>query len=182
MMSLIAGRAWCEGRGKRLCYDDEWTRACAGPEGLTYPYGDVHDPGVCNDDETWLTYNQTLLNGWPLAASASAVGSFEEQIEIATAVSPTAAQAAEHVLWLYQAEPSGANVGCVGVDGVLDLCGNVEEWALRRDGGSGTGFTGALKGRYWAESRTCASAVTTHGDAFMFYETGFRCCADPAGG
>jgi formylglycine-generating enzyme required for sulfatase activity len=80
---------------------------------------------------------------------------------------------------LYQGEGGGNNPGCVNDFGVYDLVGNAEEWTLRADGGS-TDFHGALKGRYWAESRTCQSTVTTHGDTFRFYEIGFRCCAEPA--
>jgi formylglycine-generating enzyme required for sulfatase activity len=79
---------------------------------------------------------------------------------------------------LYQGEGGGENAGCVNEYRVFDLVGNVEEWTRRADG-AGTDFHGALKGRYWAESRTCQSTVTTHGDTFRFYEIGFRCCAAP---
>lgn len=41
--------ALCEAQGKRLCTEDEWTKACAGPEGWLYPYGQEHEPGRCND-------------------------------------------------------------------------------------------------------------------------------------
>ena len=86
---------------------------------------------------------------------------------------------ADHVEAIYQGEPSGSNAGCVGPAEVYDLVGNVEEWTRRRDGGV-PDFHGSLKGRYWAESRTCQSRVTTHGDYFRFYEIGFRCCLDVA--
>jgi len=108
MYSFVEAAARCQARSKRLCFDDEWTLACATPAGLKYPYGNTHQPGVCND-----------------------------------------------------------------------LCGNVEEWTRRRNGGGGAQFLGNLKGRYWAEARTCQSGVTTHANAFRFYEIGFRCCADP---
>jgi formylglycine-generating enzyme required for sulfatase activity len=80
---------------------------------------------------------------------------------------------------LYQGAAAGEHPECVGAAGVFDLVGNVEEWTTRRDGGSGPDFSGALRGRYWAESRTCQSSVTSHGNAFRFYEIGFRCCLDP---
>ncbi|MBN1944351.1 MAG: SUMF1/EgtB/PvdO family nonheme iron enzyme [Bradymonadales bacterium] len=179
MISLLDAHAWCTARGKRLCYDDEWTRACGGPDGLSYPYGDTRIAGRCNDEETWRSYDQELLNGWPRAASASTVNSFAEQLSVARNLGAAASAAADHVQWLYQAEPGGQNSGCMSAEGVFDLCGNIEEWTRRRDGGSGTDYTGALKGRYWAESRTCQSAVTSHADPFRFYETGFRCCLDP---
>lgn len=42
--------AACEARGRRLCTEDEWTKACAGPEGSLFPYGDTWKPGTCNDE------------------------------------------------------------------------------------------------------------------------------------
>ncbi len=174
MYTLVESAAWCAARGRRLCYDDEWLAACAGSSGLAYPYGDVHQPGVCNDEETWRTYNQSSLSLWPASASAADIDSLDALLAAAAQGSQTAA---DHVEALYQAEPGGSNTGCVGEAGVYDLVGNVEEWTLRRDGGS-SNFTGNLKGRYWAESRTCASNITTHADTFRFYEIGFRCCLD----
>lgn len=79
---------------------------------------------------------------------------------------------------LYQGTAAGERPDCVAEAGVEDLVGNVEEWVRRRDGGDGPQFSGALVGRYWAESRTCRSRVTSHGNAFRFYEIGFRCCRD----
>jgi len=180
MYTFVDADAWCASRGKRLCFDDEWLAACEGPDADPFPYGPTLVPGECNDDETWRTYDQDLLNGWPSSgASSPDVESFADLLAAARAVSTTAAAAADHVESLYQGEPAGSNAGCVGAAGVFDLVGNVEEWTRRRDGGSGPEFHGALKGRYWAESRTCQSAVTAHGDGFRFYEIGFRCCRDP---
>lgn len=179
MYSLYESQAWCEARGKRLCFDDEWTEACAGPEGFAYPYGNTRIPGQCNDEETWLVYSQSDLNRWPSLASSPEVSSYEELIIAASATSDGAI-AAEEIESLYQAEGGGANASCGGFYGVYDLVGNIEEWTLRRDGGDGPDFSGKLKGRYWAESRTCQNGVTTHGNGFRFYEIGFRCCSDLA--
>jgi len=175
MYTFDEAEAWCQARGRRLCFDDEWTRACEGALGLSYPYGNAHVPGLCNDDKTWLAYNQTLLNQWPMGVSGSDVESLVELLAAARAVSGSAAASADHVEYLYQAEPAGSNSGCASSDGVIDLCGNAEEWTRRRDGGL-PGFSGNLKGRYWAESRTCQQSVTGRGDSFRFYELGFRCC------
>jgi len=180
MYSFDESAAWCAARGKRLCFDDEWTRSCAGPTGSSYPYGDTHVSGTCNDDETWKVYDQSKLNGWPWTVSKPGVESLSQLLDAARAVSASGKVAADHVEALYQAEPSGSNSGCVGPAQVHDLCGNVEEWTRRRDGGAGQDFSGALKGRYWAEPRTCQNAVTNHGNAFRFYEIGFRCCKDPS--
>ncbi len=177
MYTFLEAEAWCASREKRLCTDVEWLEACEGPGGLAYPYGDDHVPGRCNDDETWRTYDQPLLNGWPASASGTGVGSLEALLEAARAVSAAAEASADHVESLYQGEGSGTNGGCAGDAGVFDLVGNVEEWTRRADGGEPS-FHGNLKGRYWAESRTCQGSVLVHGDGFRFYEIGFRCCAD----
>jgi len=37
----------CKERGKRLCTELEWERACKGPRNFTYEYGDRYRPEVC---------------------------------------------------------------------------------------------------------------------------------------
>jgi len=175
MYTFVEAEAWCEARDKRLCFEDEWLLACEGSQAYAYPYGDTLEPGRCNDDKIWRTYNQTLLNGWPPSASSTDIDSLDALFAAARAVSATATAAADHVESLYQGEGAGANQSCVGEHGVFDLVGNVEEWTRRRDW-SDPQFQGNLKGRYWAESRTCQSSVRTHGNGFRFYEIGFRCC------
>jgi len=178
MFNFEESESWCQARGKRLCFDDEWTRACGGEDGLAYPYGEEHVPGVCTDDKLWKAYNQTLLNGWPWSMSnLDAVEDLEELFDVVAALGTGAAAAASHVKQLYQADPSGLRDGCTTGDGTYDLTGNVEEWTRRRDGGTAN-FHGNLKGRFWADSRTCQQSLTTHGDQFRFYEIGFRCCRD----
>jgi formylglycine-generating enzyme required for sulfatase activity len=181
MYTFYEAEAWCAARDKRLCFDDEWTASCAGALGLEYPYGNEHEPGRCNDEQTWRLYDQSQLNGWPLSVASPAVESLKELLDAARAVSVSGQVAADHVEWLYQAEPAGENAGCTGADLVFDTQGNVEEWTRRRDGGDGPDFSGNLKGRYWAEARTCQGNVKTHGNGFRFYEIGFRCCRDPGG-
>ena len=178
MYTFIEAFTWCEAHDRRLCFDDEWTRACAGVSNFAYPYGNTHVPGMCNDEETWRVYNSTLLSQWPTEVSAPDVESLQDLLNAARAVSASGAASADHVESIYQGEPSASNSGCVSADGVFDLCGNIEEWTQRRDGGL-PGFHGSLKGRYWAESRTCQQAVTSHGDVFRFYQLAFRCCRDP---
>ncbi len=38
----------CESGGKRLCSEDEWERACKGPSGAKFPFGNQFDSGICN--------------------------------------------------------------------------------------------------------------------------------------
>jgi formylglycine-generating enzyme len=37
----------CSGRGKRLCSELEWERACKGPRNLSYEYGDRYQAATC---------------------------------------------------------------------------------------------------------------------------------------
>ncbi len=53
----VGGYTWarakkaCEGLGKRLCSEDEWERACKGPNGAKFPFGGSFEPGICNVGE-----------------------------------------------------------------------------------------------------------------------------------
>jgi formylglycine-generating enzyme required for sulfatase activity len=41
-------KAMCEAKGKRLCSEEEWERACKGHRGFRFPYGDEFDAEKCN--------------------------------------------------------------------------------------------------------------------------------------
>ncbi len=158
MQSATGGDAWCKKIGKRLCTQDEWETACSGPKHYTYPYGNTHLSGACNDEKVWKVVNEQVLATWPSAAAQAEVQK------------------------LYQAAPSGSYGECVSADGVYDLTGNVEEWTVRTKPTS-TGYPHVLKGCYWAacyggSKPTCGWTNPAHADGFMFYETGFRCCRD----
>lgn len=43
-------QAACADQGKRLCTEDEWTKACVGPSAWMEPYGPEHVEGTCHDD------------------------------------------------------------------------------------------------------------------------------------
>lgn len=47
-MTFAEAAAACEEKGKRLCTEPEWERACKGPLGSRYPYGDKFEAGICN--------------------------------------------------------------------------------------------------------------------------------------
>lgn len=179
MFDFNQAEAWCGARGKRLCYDDEWTKTCEGPAKNKYVYGNTQDHSKCNTGKLWRQYNQSTLNLWPKSVSTPSVPGKAEHFAAAAMHSANGAQAAAHVEALYQAEPAGAYPDCKNEYGVYDLNGSVEEWTRRRDGGSAN-FRGNLKGRFWVSeaTRTCQQNITVHGDAFVFYEIGFRCCRD----
>lgn len=51
--SLKSANQLCNGLGKRLCTEPEWTFACEGEQMQPYPYGFVRQP-LCNQDRTDL--------------------------------------------------------------------------------------------------------------------------------
>jgi hypothetical protein len=64
-LSWYRAQAACQSQGKRLCLRDEYQQGCAGPDMLTYPYGDVFVSGLCND-------------GWLAPAAKVPTGSFPD--------------------------------------------------------------------------------------------------------
>ena len=160
MQSATDAEDWCEAHHKRLCAEDEWIAACEGEEKRQYPYGMEHEDGRCNDDKVWRSVNELTLAKWP------------------------ADEAKDHTKELYQAAPSGAKRGCKTKRGVYDLTGNVEEW-VTKSRAHANAYAHILIGCYWSGcygggKPTCRSTNAAHGPEFRFYETGFRCCKDPA--
>jgi hypothetical protein len=103
MYDYDEAQAWCAHRSKRLCYEDEWTNGCAGPSGDAYPYGNTHVPGMCNDNQPWLLYNQTILNYYQDGWSTPEVESVEELMwSIQRTHTPQSAILVDHLEWLYQ--------------------------------------------------------------------------------
>jgi serine/threonine protein kinase/formylglycine-generating enzyme required for sulfatase activity len=43
--------AACKNAGKRLCSEEEWEKACKGPESARFPYGMNFDPNACNTQD-----------------------------------------------------------------------------------------------------------------------------------
>lgn len=39
----------CASQGKRLCTEEEWEKACKGPDNFIYAYGDKHDKTICGE-------------------------------------------------------------------------------------------------------------------------------------
>jgi len=161
MRTALDGEAWCEERGKRLCSEAEWVRACEGRSERPFPYGETYERGRCNDDQTWLAPRWMTLGTWPSEAAMSE---------------------AER---LYQAEPSGTRSECASEEGVIDLTGNVAEW-VRRSFPNRTDYDHVMKGCYWAgcyggAPPSCAFVNPAHPSGFRSYEAGFRCCSDRRG-
>ncbi len=152
----------CRASGKRLCTAGEWERACRGPRGTQYPYGNERRAGTCNDDvrathpvveaarrlgvpaeQTWTTgMNLALVNQLPDGLAAA-----------------------------------GARGSCETPEGVYDLVGNLHEWVAD---GEGT-FRGGFYMDTTQNGEGCAYQTTAHDFDYHDYSTGFRCCSHADG-
>jgi formylglycine-generating enzyme required for sulfatase activity len=47
-VSWTEAKRLCETKGKRLCSEEEWEKACKGPGNARFPYGSTFDPNACN--------------------------------------------------------------------------------------------------------------------------------------
>jgi hypothetical protein len=150
-------QALCARDGKRLCTETEWTFACEGEEASPYPYGYERDPGACVVDRHWR-----LVDEWALAGR-------------------TDERALRELDALWQGEASGSRPRCRSPFGVYDMTGNVDEWTRSVRPAERPSI---LKGGYWGPVRArCRPSTRAHGPDFVFYQQGFRCCADaPATG
>ena len=159
--TALEAESQCSAQGKRLCTENEWTRACSGPQGLPYPYGNTWEMGRCNDDAgkrigpagniDWVTLNGT---------NKDAAMTYAETLN--------------------KSLPSGAKEACVSPEGVYDLMGNVTEWTRSNPGRQ---WPHVMKGGFWYGAYktwgpTCSFVNPAHNDTFRSYEAGFRCCLD----
>lgn len=141
----------CKAQKKRLCTEVEWTFACEGEEAAPYPYGYVRDKDACLVDKKWRQFYGGFLRGNPVKTA---------MLELD---------------YLWQGLPSGSMPRCKSVFGVYDMTGNVDEWTDSSYGGRKS----ILKGGYWGPVRTrCRPSTRAHGENHVFYQQGFRCCAD----
>ncbi len=144
----------CQNSGKRLCTDAEWLRACQGPSGWTYPWGDDAQPGRCNDSRAvhplveyygttdpwiWQHLDQPCLNQLPASLGRA-----------------------------------GVRAGCVSAEGPYDMMGNLLEWTADP--------SGTLRGGDYVDTVLngpgCLYSTTAHDVSYSAFDTGFRCCAD----
>jgi formylglycine-generating enzyme required for sulfatase activity len=151
MKSFEDAERFCGERHKRTCTEQEWELACEGGEYRPLAYGWHVDRSICNSNKQWIAFDVTKLN----AQGATGKAELDK---------------------LWQGAPSGQFTACASRFGVFDMMGNVEEWVRTRKGRK---YPGALKGGFWAKPWTgCRGTNDAHEPTFVFYETGFRCCAD----
>lgn len=142
----------CNGEGKRLCTEAEWTFACEGEEATPYPTGFVRDPVACVIDRPWREVDESALSPRDSHAALAEIDR------------------------LWQGEASGSHPACRSLLGVYDMTGNVDEWTSSVEPGERPSI---LKGGYWGPDRArCRPSTRAHGEDFSYYQQGFRCCRD----
>jgi formylglycine-generating enzyme len=157
MVDFYDAMALCNERGKRLCWEGEWTAACEGSTKTPFPYGYVRSKETCNIENTWIR------------------PSLDKMYDKDPAIS------GPELLRLDQGVASGSRPNCKSDFGVHDQTGNVDEWVmLEKKRGKG-GWAG-LKGGAWGHVRNaCRPVTTSHAPEFTYYFVSFRCCADAKG-
>jgi formylglycine-generating enzyme len=151
MLSWYDMKRNCEGIGKRLCEDREWSQACEGnpnnDEIVAYPYGNVRDATKCNIDKQ--------QRSWFDASKSPMTPDIVERLD--------------------QSVPSGSMPGCVSGYEIFDMTGNMDEFVVN---GSGKPYVSGLMGGHWvmgARNR-CRPKTIAHGPTFAYYAEGGRCC------
>ena len=143
----------CEHAAKRLCTESEWAAACRGPNRTSYPYGNEHVDGACNE-------------GKPRPPGATR----------AKLDAPALAESRGGI------EPGGSRPRCVTPTGLYDLHGNVHEWVSDGSNLADPSY-GMFLGGYFADSSEngvgCAYKTKAHLKTYHDYSTGFRCCKAP---
>jgi formylglycine-generating enzyme required for sulfatase activity len=144
----------CLNAGKRLCTDSEWLRACRGPSGFTYPWGNAAEPGRCNDSRAvhpLVEYYQTT-EPW-----------IYDHLD-----QPCVNQLPAGL------ERTGMRPGCASAEGPFDLYGNLAEWVFDPNG--------TVRGGHYAGSAAsgagCLWVDVSHDETHREFAYGFRCCAD----
>jgi len=145
----------CKNAGKRLCTSPEWVEACRGPEDESFPYGERHEPGACNDNAP-----SPLIKLYGKAPPPEHLGYHEMN-------HPGLNQQGGLAL-------TGSFARCENGFGVFDMVGNLHEWTADADG--------VFRGGYYRDTTQhgdgCRYKTTVHGPGYRDYSTGFRCCAD----
>jgi formylglycine-generating enzyme required for sulfatase activity len=146
----------CKASKKRLCKDDEWIHACEGKRPTTFPYGDDHHDGYCNDSGKAPV--DILHHDMGEAAYASFQAMNDPQLN---QVPGTLAR-------------TGAHPHCKSSYGTFDMVGNLHEWTEDPNG--------TFRGGYYRDTHLngdgCKYKTVAHAASYHDYSTGFRCCSD----
>ena len=157
-ISAVEAQRACTASGKRLCRVSEWGKACRGPEPKSFGYGDRREPGRCNDTGKNPVISLYGRGHWNWSTM--------NQPDL-NQLDGTLAKTGEHA-------------GCTNGYGVYDMVGNLHEWVADPNGTFYGGYYSDVSSVGHGEG--CGYLTTAHEARYHDYSTGFRCCADVAGG
>lgn len=148
----------CRNAGKRLCSEDEWTRACRSKKGTRHPYADAFEPGRCN-------VFRRVHPAFELHGNSS-IGHLDPRLHLVweEGVSPLLAATGSHRSCSSEHENQ---------ETIFDMVGNLDEWI---DDPGGT-FLGGFYSRATREG--CEAKIENHSSEYFDYSIGTRCCASP---
>ena len=143
--------ALCTEAGKRLCSENEWERACRGPENHRYSYGDTRDATRCN---TPINGTGPGPEGAPVAVSGAHPG-----CRTSEGVYDLNGNLSEWTSDGYQGPPEPFN---------RTATPSKESWRVVRGG------------TMWKETFYGQDCLSRHGhdNTFKNMDDGFRCCMD----
>jgi serine/threonine protein kinase len=191
--------AACESQGKRLCTENEWEKACKGPDNFIYAYGDGFDEVLCGNGGEFVT---GIVSGFEQddilvkldstkPKGRMAVLKKREQIpsetyregdRIKTYVLDTTPSSSAAQVELSRTRPDyriGSFKDCVTGYGVYGMSGGAREWTSTGKGSAGRRVVkGGMKANHKRGSR-CAFSMDESG-GYADASLSFRCCLDAA--
>lgn len=157
MQNFYQAQLHCKNRGKRVCTETEWTKACEGPDNKPFPYGYTRDARKCHGDQKWDFPNKTKF-----------IKRDPHEIER-----------------LWKGVPSGSQPECVSDYGVHDMPANADELAASETYGRGpkSDFDNVTTGGPWYHGvrNACRPKIYSHDESFAYYYLSWRCCAEADG-
>lgn len=78
-VTWLQARVACEAVGKRLCSEDEWSKACGGALGWLMPYGDLKVVGLCHADLAEEGAYDRVIPVGSLATCRSPYGTLDQE-------------------------------------------------------------------------------------------------------
>jgi hypothetical protein len=157
MQNFYQAQVHCAERGKRICTESEWTKACEGPDNKPFPYGYVRDASICHGDQPWDRPDKTKF-----------IARDPDEIER-----------------LWKGRKSGESPRCVSDYGVFDMPGNADELAASETHGKGpkSDYVNVTTGGPWylGVRNMCRPKIYSHDEGFTYYYLSWRCCKEADG-